>query len=377
MKLHCIEVKFLGKYNYYHLGCLSNLNRYFKIKDVSNIYETKKNTYYFGLQYAIFDNLTKKGINYLDDIFNDLKKQKKEYLKKKLSAAEYEYENFKTKYDEDEIKQFKKKIENIEKDFYISKKEWENYKNSKIYNYSPDGDFEYKNKIDIPIFNFGKVNSRTTDMTFGKTTIYVNDGLGDDISVDEKEYKKKPLKKWKKIYKVNFPKSKDELKNLYTHLKIMYLKRETDNYIESIKKYEVIIDNEIKLIHAFLDMIFEFEAPLNLRKCELCGKYFIRQSGGQKRCTRFYKDGKTCMEYIENSKNKYENLSDIKRLENNVKAFTNSARHDDYERYIDNHKKMKEELSEKEYVSWLLTFYVDDERRKKAIERYNLQQYIN
>ena len=214
-------------------------------------------------------------------------------------------------------------------------------------------------------------------MTFGKTTIYVNDGLGDDISVDEKEYKKKPLKKWKKIYKVNFPKSKDELKNLYTHLKIMYLKRETDNYIESIKKYEVIIDNEIKLIHAFLDMIFEFEAPLNLRKCELCGKYFIRQSGGQKRCTRFYKDGKTCMEYIENSKNKYENLSDIKRLENNVKAFTNSARHDDYERYIDNHKKMKEELSEKEYVSWLLTFYVDDERRKKAIERYNLQQYIN
>ena len=42
MKLHCIEVKFLGKYNYYHLGCLSNLNRYFKIKDVSNIYEAKK-----------------------------------------------------------------------------------------------------------------------------------------------------------------------------------------------------------------------------------------------------------------------------------------------------------------------------------------------
>lgn len=337
MVLHCIEIKFIGDDKYYHLCVIKDNNN--KINKLDNIYNPKENTYCFDIQYALFDNLSEEGIKYLEHIF-----------------------------------------ENIKNDGYINKNKWEFYKDKNMYNYYDDGQdvfIEPKQNISIPIFDFGKVDSRTTDRRNGKTIFYVNDGLGNVIPYNENEYNKKGKTGRKKIKKARFVKSTNDLKNLCKNLQNIYSKKNMDLYIEDVQGYEVIVGNDVELIHAFLDMVFLFQVGFILRPCELCKQYFITETGAQKRCGRKYKDDKTCAEYGGYIKKKYGELSKISSLENRVRSFTYNSRQDEYDRYEREHKLKKEILTKKEYVSWLLDFYVDNNRKQAAIDKLELFEYLD
>lgn len=274
----------------------TGINHEFILNNLDHIYHRDDDAYFFDLQYALFDNLKKDGILFLDNIFADvLKKEKKEYINKK----------FWNKYNPYHIHLVENNLNKLQ-----LKNNKQNHKKT---------DFEFINSLD----------------EIKKITSYIP-----------------------KIFKNND--NLDDIKN---------------NFVE-FNGFTLNPQDEIDCIICFLEMIFWFEFPYIVRKCNDCQKYFITKSGNTSNCCRIGKDGLTCSERADKIRRQHTRDIPIKKLEKKIRDMLRDKL--EYNEFIEENNNKKNEFygKNKEYVLWLLT-YINPDKINKVIKDLELEKYLN
>lgn len=132
---------------------------------------------------------------------------------------------------------------------------------------------------------------------------------------------------------------------------------------------------EIDTINCFFEMIFWFNIPFVIRKCEDCGKYFICRAGGSKKCKRIGDDGMLCSERANKIRRQFERDEPIHKLEKKVRDKLRYKPKNDI--FLNENAIKKKEFynNKKEYVLWLLNFF-EKEKQDKIIEDLKLEEYL-
>lgn len=150
----------------------------------------------------------------------------------------------------------------------------------------------------------------------------------------------------------------------------------TRNFKEFIG-FELSPKTEIDTINYFFEMIFWFNIPFIIRKCEDCGKYFICRSGNTHTCNRIGSDGMICSERKDKIRRQHERNEPIKKL---LKKVRDHLRYDEvkYQKFCDENYKKKKELfgKDKEYIEWLLAYF-DKNKQQDIINKIDgLEDYL-
>ncbi len=179
-------------------------------------------------------------------------------------------------------------------------------------------------------------------------------------------------------------KKKDEVdifeKNFNNYIDYKYGKLENVK-LKPLKHYyfNECIYKENDLIVCFLDIIFNLNIALNIKKCTMCDKYFIVKSGNHYKCSRVYLKNLTCSEYSDKIRRQFTNDKPINKLKSYLR---NRIPKDDDEAYYDFSLKI-EKLGKKYYgdkkgyVNSLLNSYCKDKKDKEnLIKEFELQEYL-
>lgn len=87
---------------------------------------------------------------------------------------------------------------------------------------------------------------------------------------------------------------------------------------------EVITNNEIELLYAFLDIIFSSKYRYYVKKCDNCNSFFITTSTNTKYCNRIDTEyNRTCSELVIKNRLKYGNLQECEKVEKRVRSYFN------------------------------------------------------
>lgn len=315
MRLSVFRYK-VNKYDNYRFICFLETNEDFVINNLKYIYQISNNRYAFDIQFGLFDNLSDKGIKYLDKIINGdtIKTNKINYINKKNWQ---ERNLYKLNFIEDDIIGFSSQ-----------------FKMPKTYKY----DIDFINTIEENKIIVNQYND------------YLNN------------YSNKIINTYNKINK-----NDNDIKEV----------NPTDYYFAEFLGLETNPKDESELVIDFLEMIFFFKPPIVVRKCEDCGKYFICKSGNTHKCNRIGSDCMTCSERADKIRKQHERNEPIKKL---LKKVRDHLRYDEvtYQKFCDENYKKKKELFEKdkEYVEWLLGYF-DKNRQQDIINKIDgLEDYL-
>lgn len=173
---------------------------------------------------------------------------------------------------------------------------------------------------------------------------------------------------------INEHKTKIKLDNL----EYLWYCSESLNNCYKILCYETKFDSDESYAVSLLNLIFNCDIDLKIKKCEMCNKPFITHTINTKKCHRVYKNEITCNQYAEKVRKKHQYDDPIKHLIKNVRdKFKNDE--DKLNEFNEKLPIKKEQYfnDNKSFINWILNdYYYTDEGRKKIIERLNLSKYL-
>lgn len=182
----------------------------------------------------------------------------------------------------------------------------------------------------------------------------------------------------KKDTKIEFIQSQERLKKAYNHIQNINNHHLQEKYYVEYYCNDVLIENEIGLLNYYLITLSKLDNTYNIKKCSKCKKYYLFKPGNSIACDRLVNGTLLCRVSLDKSTRENKKSDPIYNLEKKVKdlvaekVFTTSKYHDTYHK---NKKAKREELNDKEYILWLLSFYKKPSSREENYKILNLSSY--
>lgn len=145
------------------------------------------------------------------------------------------------------------------------------------------------------------------------------------------------------------------------------------NYQKIYSYYQdkIIVENKTQLLYVFLDIVFNSDISVILRKCINCGKYFFTIPGKNNRCRRIYKNGKTCLEYKIKTNRDILEEQIRQSLKNNDKICITFNKN-----YCENLFIECEKNEDKYLFSLIEKFYKTESKRKEKLKMVGLNENL-
>lgn len=159
--------------------------------------------------------------------------------------------------------------------------------------------------------------------------------------------------------------NKDYIHSIETHEII----KNEEIYEETIYNYVAEVYSEEELLYAFLSILFIREPHFVIRRCKTCNNFFVARKSDIVECNRPVENGLTHKEKIKKNKDKYKNLTIIRKMEMDItkrmSAKKDAGKDDEYEKFLKEKAKAKKDGYIFEYLN---SFYKEPAQKRHIKE---------